>query len=621
MPSMIRDIASLTALLAFSPALSVSADQFTESGYTNLVARLGVENVPTGFGVLVGQIEVGNAQGHYAPNQSIAEFQGKTFILRSGNTGGNNGHATAVGRNIYGLTTGLAPGVTEIHAFEVNDWIGPGFLRFGSGPTPPLDLGEVKILNNSWVGNGTLAQTNEINRRLDFAIVEQDLLLTYGMNNTAGPITFGLLAHAFNGLSVGRKDGNHEFGLTLAGLDAPGRMKPEIVAPRATTSDATGLISATAAMLVETARLWPGLETNPNAERSEVIKAALLAGADHRPNWTNNPATSGPERGVTARPLDERYGVDVVDINRAHEILTGLEFNGSTDVPTLGSAPFAAWDLAALAASSSVHYRFELAEDKPTFSAIATWHRRPSANFATWTMPDVTLELYRVASDGTLISLRGDEGLDYFESGNIASVSTVDNVEHLFIRNLAAGKYVLAVSRAKDGLGAWDVAVAWHMPPDTFLAADPVDYSVDFGHHISGGLEDITASDNVYLRTRSVFGFTALEPNIMQITVGFVAPNPAANALLIGIESRINNPSGKATVRLRNWTTGTNQLVHTYDVTMTESLERFMLLDAQSYVGSKDGRINLAVRHAVIATFTALGFDSFFDFIGVEVND
>lgn len=620
MPRTLRGLTPLIASLLMTPALPVMADQFSESGYNDLLARLGMENMPTGAGVIVGQVEVATTQGHYTPNQTLAEFDGKTFIRRSGSTGGNSGHATAVGRNYYGNTLSIAPGIGEIHVFEVNHWIGSGFLRFGQGGSnPPIDMGDVRIFNNSWVSNGSNAQINELTRRLDYAIVDQDLLVTYGMNNSAGSIQWKLLNHAFNGIAVGRKDGNHEFGLTFGGIDGPGRMKPEIVAPRGTTSDATALISAATSLLVETAQTDNGLSNNPNANRSETIKAALLAGSEHRDGWSNNPQT-GEFRGITTRPLDVRYGVDVVNVNRSHLILTGMEFDGFNEVPSGGSAPAAAWDLLSIDAGSDVYYRFELLEPKDEVSMLLTWHRQPNASFTGFAMPDLNLELFAVDASGNLISLRGDSGLPYFEQGNIASLSTVDNIEHLYLKNLEAGSYVLRVSREGDGLGAWDAAVAWIMPPDSFLPAPPIDFNVVFGSLISGGLNDLAESDDSFLRVRSQFGFSALEPNIMIINIGFQSPSTDPTVMNLEVESRINNPTGTARVRLRQWSNESLIEIGTYTIGFNELTQEFNGLDPTGFVRAADGRVDVNIKHVVLATFSALGFDTWFDRVGVEVN-
>jgi hypothetical protein len=74
--------------------------------------------------------------------------------------------------------------------------------------------------------------------------------------------------------------------------------------------------------------------------------------------------------------------------------------------------------------------------------------------------------LWRVDAQNQLVSLVGDAGLPYFASGNVVSNSSVDNVEHLFIKSLAPGSYVLELRRL-DELAehrTWDAAVAWLLP-------------------------------------------------------------------------------------------------------------------------------------------------------------
>ncbi len=95
-----------------------------------------------------------------------------------------------------------------------------------------------------------------------------------------------------------------------------------------------------------------------------------------------------------------------------------------------------------------------------TFSAALTWHRsigytynpgdpptvEPSASYSS-TLPDLNLKLY--AATGLIAGALLDQ-----------SVSTLDNVEHVFQRNLPAGQYVLEVSSNSDGVSyglAWQV--------------------------------------------------------------------------------------------------------------------------------------------------------------------
>src|SRR5690606_15348404 len=52
------------------------------------------------------------------------------------------------------------------------------------------------------------------------------------------------------------------------------------------------------------------------------------------------------------------------------------------------------------------------------------------------------------------------------------------------------------------------------------------DYTVTVGTAVSGGVEELQESDDEYARARSVFGFTALEPNVVYTHTDVIAPCP-----------------------------------------------------------------------------------------------
>ncbi|MHC4109425.1 MAG: dockerin type I domain-containing protein, partial [Planctomycetota bacterium] len=443
-------------------------------GLDALAERIGAENVPTGLDVIVGQVEVpaGPGSANYGPNQGHAEFDTKTFIDHSGPPG-NSAHATTVGRHMYGLATSIAPDVAVIHLWEANSWLGAGFLRTTLGGQPLPTPAGVRLLNCSWVGDaGASAVNNEILRRADYVTVRDDVLLTVGVNN--GPPNVPLMSHIYNGLSVGVMNGSHLSDATLAGIDGPGRQKPEIVAPTSLTSFSAPIVAAAAALMIETARSLPGLVGNPNAERVQVVKAVLLAGANHRAGWTNNPATSGPTRGITAQPLDTVYGADLVNVNNSHLILSGDEQDGATTPPDAANASHAGWDYASVGLNQSLYWRFDVLEEAAQVSILTTWPRLTNGTFTASLVADFDLTLWRVDESGALVTLVGDAGVDYFSGGNVVSQSIIDNVEHLFVRDLAPGEYVLELERL-DNLTThplWNVALAWRLPVPPCLLAD-----------------------------------------------------------------------------------------------------------------------------------------------------
>lgn len=453
--------------VAATPSFALANSQLV--GLPELIARLGINNTPTGAGVVCAQVEVLDS-GSYSPDQSDAQFTGKTFILQSGPTG-NSGHATLVGQNFYGNTQSIAPGVSTIYLYYAVDWLQTGFLRVGGGPgiAPLATPAQIKIFNGSWGGSlGSNGQDNDAIRRADLVVGRDGVVMTYGLPNTGQ--SFPLMWGAFNGISVGLTNGTHVTGTTPAGLDGPGRQKPDVVAPAGLTSFATPFVSGAVALLVQTARTAPGLSANPNAQRPEALKAALMCGTDRRPGWTNNPVTSGSARGTTTTPLDPIFGADELDINLAHKILTGNEQNGSATPPTSVNAQYRGWDLATVAQNGSIYYRFSVPALAGKVSILATWNRTINLPASSMSMANFALRLWRVdATTGQLVSLNGNPGVPYFSAGNVFCDSNVDNVEQLYITNLQPGNYTLQVSRGDAIVGNWDAAVAWLFPNPSLI--------------------------------------------------------------------------------------------------------------------------------------------------------
>ena len=479
-----RVVTACTLLCAWPVLAGNNTNDGPLIGLDDLIKRIGKENVPTGINVVVGQVEAPNGNGNFYPNQGHAEFVGKMFTEMSAISANPSGHATNVGKNFYGLSTSVAPGINDIYLWEANNWFISGFLKMNAhDTTPPADVPEgLKLFNHSWVGSGGNAFDNTALRRADFVAIRDDLLMMVGVNN--GGASFPLLSHNYNGLSVGKMDGGHTSNSTVAGIDGPGRQKPDIVAPGSATSWSTPVLGAAAAMMIETARTYEGLSSNPNAERSEVIKAVLLAGAAktnaHGPDWTNNAIASGPNRGRTTSPLDDVIGAGTVNVNNSHMILTGIEQDGSANPPISPNIEYTGWDLTSVELGESRYYRFRVYELADALSILVTWHRQVSLGFDNedWATADFKLVLWRVDINGDLVTLLGDPGLDYFEGGNIVSESSVDNIEHLYITGLAAGDYTLELSRDDDLLDypIWDAALAWQTPSPP---ANPADLNGD----------------------------------------------------------------------------------------------------------------------------------------------
>lgn len=149
-------------------------------------------------------------------------------------------------------------------------------------------------------------------------------------------------------------------------------------------------------------------------------------------------------------------------------------------------------------------------------------------------------------------------------------------------------------------------------------AIDLVDFNVQFGSLIDGGVGDLAASDDSYLQTRSRANFTANEPNLLRLDVDFEASGGAPATIAVTIESRVNNPNGTATIRIQNQSTNQFETIGTYALPQTDQTEVISDIDAGNYF---DGNaMTMRIKHVVPATLTAAGFDSFFDLISVQAD-
>jgi hypothetical protein len=449
----------LFLLLAASPPSygQLSSIQQADIGLTSLQSQLGAA-MPTGAGISVSQIEAGTA---YRPDTSLFA-DNKNFEFLSGGSTAESSHATTVGRYFYGPAS-VAPDAgaagATIGIYSAGGWIGGDFLRPGTSQMPVVETRGVQ--NHSWIGStGDTTQDLEILRRADFAITRDDFVMVYGLNNNLASVP-NLMGSAYNGIAVGRSDGNHSHGTTT--LDGAGRTKPEIVVPVATTSWATAVVSGAAAMVLGAADSSPGLA---NAKRHEVVKALLLNGAtkdepEFGGNWSRTPTS----------PLDPVFGAGELNVERTYHNLVAGQQPASAN-STLG---LAGWDLGFASSTTARTYFFEVPENHvSTVTATLAWDRQVTATvsgsgrFATTSFSSLlaNMDLALFSANGYLPELLLDH-----------SVSTVDNVEHIFFAGLVPGSYALVVTSDTAGNGqayglAWtnDLVVVIPEPGTVVLA-------------------------------------------------------------------------------------------------------------------------------------------------------
>lgn len=429
---------------------TVSADWKDDIGFVALQAQLGV-GIPTGLGVDVSQVESdvdGGAADNYLLDIGNAEFSGKTITDATASSATVSNHATTVGRHFFGNTSSIAPGVTNITAYDANDYLDNvlNFFPPSMIPTTP-GVQTTKVQSHAWVGDGTTdAITANLLSRLDYSIDRDEFTAIVGMPNSGDGVQ-PLLGHGFNSIAVGLTNGTHVTGPTSPGGYGPGRVKPDLVAPGTTTSPgttytswATGQTASAAALLHEVG--------SGDAVKSETLKAILMTGAtkdDVNGVWSH----------TATEPLDATFGAGELDIQNSYWVLAAGEQEGTNGAGPASPVGDYGWDYeATFNAALPRYYNLDIpiGMTASELSVSLNWNADvDTSTFSgqgdpTFTFANMDLRIYD--SSSTFKGMLVDE-----------SVSTDHNLEHLYLTNLAAGTYTLEVTSDTNR----DFGLAWRM--------------------------------------------------------------------------------------------------------------------------------------------------------------
>lgn len=230
------------------------------------------------------------------------------------------------------------------------------------------------------------SRSTRVDQEYDNYAARYNVLFVSGAGNGGAPKSPGT---AYNGLSVAAYGGLSSFGPST-----DQRSKPDITAPGTHTSYSTPLVSGAAALLHQA-----------GVTDIRLLKALLLNGAQKPPYWTNS---------ATA-PLDHRYGAGVLNVFNSWRQLRGGRYSDLT--------ARRGWDIA----TGTRRYLFDARAG--TLTATLIWLRQSGCSNIN------NLDLSLLTESGELLA---------------ASTSTVDNVEHLHLPALPAGRYLLEVSGAAD---------------------------------------------------------------------------------------------------------------------------------------------------------------------------
>lgn len=442
------------ALIICSPY--VYADYKDDIGFSQLQADLGT-STPNAAGISVTQVEaaVGASNtnvGAWTADFSSSEFSGKTLTdLSNPTSNGTSSHATGVGRSFYGNSS-IASGITNIHAYSAANWLND--LTLISNETN-------RVVNHSWIGTlpsnptaSDIAEISTILKRVDQTVEENEIIQVAALNNGISSTPPPLLASAYNSIAVGRTDGLHTNG--SAALDSTyiaGRIRPDLVIPKGTTSGATPVVSAAAAILLDQA------SSTTNGERSEVVKAVMMAGADRNTNNTtaaqiNNYRTDISNQ--TANGLDNRYGAGQLNVYNNYQIMDAgeqdsFEDGGNTTVGSIGydyDASFGGQG----GSNNSASYFFETTQSENLeLTASLVWNIDIAQTSNNATLHNLDLLLYDVTSGANILLANSN--------------SDIDNTENIWFFLEQNHDYKLEVIAADGTTFNWDYGLAWKITP------------------------------------------------------------------------------------------------------------------------------------------------------------
>ncbi|MGC4006494.1 MAG: autotransporter-associated beta strand repeat-containing protein [Pirellulales bacterium] len=481
----LRTVIGPLARLSCVCALGLSGTQLavaqvqTDIGYSALKSQQG-GILPTGAGIAVIQVEAYAGGTSYAPDATATDFTGKTITTHSG-VSPASGHATIVGQQFYGNTTSMTPGITTIDSYYAGQWAGSGYLKYASSLDPISSPSGARITNHSWVGTGnTTNETYQILLRTDWLVEQDDHLQIVGTNNnySGNP---PLLTSGRNVISVGLSNQSNGYDSSPIGTTIYSNIqtRPDIVAPDQYTSFATPLVSSAAALLMAGSQANAAWSTAAGssvpftytarsgltiraAETSEVMRAALMAGADRWYVDTTGPALIDyriDALNQTTNGLDRRVGAGQLNVRNSWNILAGglqhSRENGNTlDLKATGfdyryDAPLIA------ETDAKGTYEFVGAFTGQEFSATLAWNAKVNMTLvkagaydAAGSVDNLDLRLYDITGGGnTLIA---------------SSTSTFENTENIFTQLTAGRRYRLEVANAVGTAFTTDYGLAWN---------------------------------------------------------------------------------------------------------------------------------------------------------------
>ena len=485
------------------------ASQRDDVGYTQLQDRLG-GNTPTGRGITVSAYEpeshaIGE-QGSGKPMgwipavaeennhvNTIEMYQGAPLDIKSGNT---SSHAAAVSRFMFGKEHGVSQELDAVKFNSLEDFIGatlyPRTTYQAINSFYRDTVFESSVNNFSATGN--FNQNNiALLRRFDWATAREDVINLISSGNNENSVAAPVFSSSLNGIYVGLTGGQHS--RYTDSFHYSEQTRPDVVAPNVNTSRGTGTITGITAVLMETASTaelsdFGITQANTlirNAERSETMKAILMAGADRA--TTNSRENAFPrekdgsrkkdengkalpyyiadinnyrksDEDKTTNGLDTRYGAGQANAETSYDILiageqASVEDGGEQSISLLGFDYDESFGLGFndQQANATASYILPTLEEDSDIAITLAWNADVASydgEFSTVAVYDLDLWLYQIIDDEeTLVA---------------SSTSDRANTENIWASLEAGGDYFFRVDTTKNLVALlWDYAIAWRV--------------------------------------------------------------------------------------------------------------------------------------------------------------
>ena len=238
------------------------------------------------------------------PTPDISDISQVTLRDASGGSTADSTHSARVSQFLFGQSDGLATGIAEANYYSLSDFIYNKLVPLTNyvGTLQPsaflYSLG-AKVFENRINNISAISSDADINatllRRFDWATAHEDVINSISAGNSSLSPT--LFSSSYNSIYIGITAGSS--GKRAASIDniySGLRQRPDVVTPMRNSSRGTATASSITSVLLETARDASATFSNVspantqvltrNAEKSEVMKAVLMAGADRETSNT-----------------------------------------------------------------------------------------------------------------------------------------------------------------------------------------------------------------------------------------------------------------------------------------------------------------------------------------------